>query len=208
MVVRFLPFFCERIELKNTLAPLQFSELRIESGERGDVQKMRVLSGRTSLKRMQSVGGVFSSLEKETFCRASGNGNDFFTAPMKALTDKLRSQSFLVSATRRRNDNQISHHSDYLIAQRSAAKAYRTRINPLPHGKLIYLMLVPRSTHIYTRALFHDILCCFNFADIHIFSMICNWINLSHHRNKSKTFPLVSRRKLILCKLIRFTLSI
>lgn len=65
---------------------------------------------------MQSVGELLSSLEKETFCRARGNRNDFFTTAVKALTDKLRSQSSLVSATRWRNDDQISHQSDYLIA--------------------------------------------------------------------------------------------
>lgn len=38
---------------------------------------MRVFPGRTSLKQMQSVGGLLSSLEKETFRRANGQRERF-----------------------------------------------------------------------------------------------------------------------------------
>lgn len=149
-----------------------------QEGRGGDAQKIRVLPRRTSLKRMQSVGGLLSSLEKETFRRTSGNENDFFTTAMKALTDKLRSQSFLVSATRRRNDDQISHHSDNLIHTEMRPELHKTGINPLTD----YFMFILRITCIdsivpklyNTRALFHYTFCCYNFANIYIFSTTYN----------------------------------
>lgn len=208
MVVRFLPFFLWKNWIKKHSCSIAIFRVAYWIGGRGGCAENES-SFRADFVKTDAVGrrALFFIRKRNFLSGEQQRGNDFFTAPMKALTDKLRSQSFLVSATRRRNDNQISHHSDYLIAQRYA-KAYKTRINPLPHGRLEYLMLVPRSTYIYTQALFHYILCSYNFADIRIFSMICNWINLNHHRNKNRIFPLVSRRKWILCKLIRFTLSI
>jgi len=52
---------------------------REEKKQRGDPwRRMRVPSGRTSLKRMQSLGGLLSSLEKETFRRRMGGSGKRF----------------------------------------------------------------------------------------------------------------------------------
>jgi len=104
----FLPF--KRIKLRNTLAPLQFPALRIESAD--GAQKMRVPSGRTLLKRMQLAPRTPFFIRKRNFPSGERQWERFlfppFTAAVEALTDKLRSESSIVVVTRRRNDVKLA----------------------------------------------------------------------------------------------------
>lgn len=90
---------------------MQFSALCIESEERRAENER---SFRANFVKTNAVAfdGLFSLLEEENFPSSERQQERFlfppFTTTVKALTDKLRSQSSVVSATRRRDGDQIS----------------------------------------------------------------------------------------------------
>lgn len=136
------PFCRERIELRNIVAPLQFSALYIESGERRteNERSFRANFGKTNAVVRRTL---FFIRKRKLFVERAATETISFpaiTTAMKALTDKLRSQSF----TRYTDEMAIKliHHSDYLVTWQNAVRAYKILINPLPQRKVRNSVLI------------------------------------------------------------------
>lgn len=130
------PFSRERIELGNIVAPLQFSALYIESRGRCTENERSFRAGFAKTNAVVRWALFFIRKRKLSIERAATETISFpaVTTTMKALTDKLRSQSF----TRYADEMAIKliHHSDYLVTWQNAVRAYKIPINPLLQRKV------------------------------------------------------------------------